>query len=295
MAERVDVDVEGGQLATFRLGAGATDAAAASPVLAIHGITSTSRSWLAVARALDGRASVIAVDLRGRGDSAGLPAPFGLDAHVADLVAVLDRFGLERAVVAGHSLGAYIAARLATTHPERVERLVLVDGGLTIPGTEDVDPDEFMKAFLGPALARLQLTFPDLDAYVDWWLTHPAFASADIDAHDLRKYADHDLTGRPPELRSAVNPDVVAVDGRELFGVTDSNRLAVPAVLLCAPRGMVDDPNPMQPLAVVQAWAAGAPAQRRAVQVPDVNHYSIVLGARGARVVADEIVAGLRQ
>lgn len=289
MAERVDVDVEGGQLATFRLGAGDT---AAPLVLAVHGITSTSRSWLAVARALDGRASLIAVDLRGRGDSAGLPAPFGLDAHVADLVAVLDRFGLDRAVVVGHSLGAYIAARLATAHPERVERLVLVDGGLTIPGTEDVDPDEFMKAFLGPALARLQLTFADLDAYVDWWLTHPAFATADIDPADLREYADHDLTGQPPELRSAVNPEVVAVDGRELFGVTDARRLTVPATLLCAPRGMVDDPNPMQPLSLVEAWAAGAPAQRRAVQVTDVNHYSIVLGGRGARAVADAIDGG---
>ena len=157
MTERADVDVAGGRLATFRLGAQRADAPL---VLAIHGITSTSRTWLAVARALGDRAALIAVDLRGRGDSHELPPPFGLDAHVADMLAVLDHFGLQRAVVAGHSLGAYVAARLAVSHPDRVGRLVLVDGGLTIPESRDVDPERFMNDFLGPTLTRLQMTFP---------------------------------------------------------------------------------------------------------------------------------------
>ncbi|MDQ6731816.1 MAG: alpha/beta hydrolase [Actinomycetota bacterium] len=75
--------------------------------------------------------SLAAVDRRGRGDSGELPPPFGIDAHVRDMVAVLDALELERALVVGHSLGAYIAAALAATHPERVTGLVLVDGGLS--------------------------------------------------------------------------------------------------------------------------------------------------------------------
>ena len=55
MSGRVDVDVRGGALATFRLGEGD-----GQPVLAIHGITSSSRSWCAVARALGGEATLIA-------------------------------------------------------------------------------------------------------------------------------------------------------------------------------------------------------------------------------------------
>ena len=125
MTERIDIAVEGGRLATCRLGAAAD--AAAPLVLALHGITSTSRSWLATARALGDRATLAAVDLRGRGQSVALPPHVGLDAHVRDMVAVLDAAGLERAVVAGHSLGAYIAARLAIRHPDRVAQLVLVD------------------------------------------------------------------------------------------------------------------------------------------------------------------------
>jgi pimeloyl-ACP methyl ester carboxylesterase len=283
--ERVDVEVAGGRLATFRLGAEPS----APPVVAIHGITSTSRTWLAIARALDDRASLIALDLRGRGRSSALPPPFGIDAHVRDVIAVLDHFGLDRAVIAGHSLGAYIAARLATLHPDRVESLVLVDGGLTIPESTDVDPEEFMEAFLGPTLARLGMTFADLDAYYAWWAAHPAVAHADISAADLREYAAHDLVGDEPELRSSVNPDVVRDDGVDLFAVTDAVALSVPAVLLCAPRGMVDDPNPMQPLSIVQAWAAQDPQRRRAIEVPDVNHYTIAWGSHGAAMVADEI------
>jgi pimeloyl-ACP methyl ester carboxylesterase len=283
---RVDVEVAGGRLATFRLG---SEDCPTPPVIAIHGITSTSRTWLAIARALGSRASLIAVDLRGRGSSNALPPPFGIDAHVRDVVAVLDRFGLDRAVIAGHSLGAYIAARLATLNPERVERLVLVDGGLTIPESKGADPEEFIKAFLGPTLARLRMTFADLDAYHAWWAEHPAVVNADIEPSDLVQYAAHDLVGEPPEMHSSVNPDVVRDDGVDLFEVTDAVALSVPAVLLCAPRGMVDDPHPMQPLAIVQAWAAQDPQRRRAVEVPDVNHYSIVWGSHGAAMVADEI------
>jgi pimeloyl-ACP methyl ester carboxylesterase len=284
--DRVDVEVAGGRLATFALGA---DPKVAPPVLAIHGITSTSRTWLAIARALGDRASLIALDLRGRGASNALPPPFGIDAHVRDVIAVLDHYGLDRAVITGHSLGAYIAAALATAHPERVTSLVLVDGGLTIPDSENVDPEAFMEAFLGPTLARLKMTFADLGAYRDWWAEHPAVAGADIDPADLTAYAAHDLVGEPGALRSSVNPAVVRDDGVDLFTISDAAALTVPATLLCAPRGMVDDPHPMQPLHLVQAWAAQDPRRRRAIEVPDVNHYTIAWGAHGAAMVADAI------
>jgi lipase len=287
LSARVDIDVAGGKLATFRLGSDRPDAPL---VLAVHGITSSSATWRATAHAVGDRAAMIAVDLRGRGRSNELPAPFGIDAHVRDMLAVLDHFELQRAVVVGHSLGAYIVARLATAHPDRVERLVLVDGGLMIPGSDRVDPQQFLEAFLGPTLARLKMTFADGAGYRDWWARHPAFAGSDIAGADLDEYAAHDLVGEAPELHSSVNPQVVGDDGIDLFRTTDASELATPAVLLCAPKGMVDDPNPMQPLELVQAWAAADPGRRRAVAVPGVNHYTIVLGASGAHAVAAEIV-----
>lgn len=291
MSDRLDVAVEGGRLAAYRLGAAA--GAGAPLVLAIHGITSTSRTWLATSRALGDRAALAAVDLRGRGRSAGLPPQVGLDAHVRDMLAVLDAAGLERAVVVGHSLGAYIAARLATAHPERVARLVLVDGGLTIPESVGAEPAAFVQAFLGPTFERLEMTFPDVAAYQAWWARHPAVAGADVSRADLDAYAAYDLVGEPPHLRSAITAQVVRDDGLDLFGEPDAGRLTVPAVFLCAPRGMVDDPHPMQPLADVQAWAAADPERREVIEVPDTNHYTIAWGAHGAAAVADAIAAAV--
>jgi pimeloyl-ACP methyl ester carboxylesterase len=263
-------------------------------VLAIHGITSTSQSWCAVARALGDRAGLAAVDLRGRGRSSDLPGPFGIAAHVTDMVAALDALGLERPVVVGHSLGAYIAAALAEAQPDRVASLVLVDGGLGIPGVRDADPEPFMKAFLGPALARLEMTFADREAYRAWWSEHPAVAGADIAPEDLARYADYDLVGPSGQMHSSVNPDCIAPDGRDVLQATAADDLVTPAVLLCAPRGLINDPNPMQPPEVAQEWARMDSGHRRWLQVPDVNHYTIVLGQRGAAAVAAEVANAAR-
>jgi pimeloyl-ACP methyl ester carboxylesterase len=233
---RFDIPVAGGALALFRLGTGP---GAAEPVIAVHGITANSHAWLAVDRALEGQAALLAVDLRGRAASSALPPPYGMAAYAADLLAVLDACGLERAVLVGHSLGAYAVARFAAEHPERVRAAVLVDGGLTSPELEHVDPEPFLAAFLGPALARLELTFADRQAYHDWWRAHPAFADADVADEDLFAYADHDLGGSVPELRSTVAREAVRADAHELFEMgKPAHRLAVPVELLRAPRGL---------------------------------------------------------
>jgi pimeloyl-ACP methyl ester carboxylesterase len=287
---RIDVPVAGGTLAVFRLATGA------EPVLAVHGITSNSHAWLAVARELGDRATLHALDLRGRAASSALPPPYGMEAYTTDMLAVLDFSGIERATLVGHSLGAYAVARFAADHPERVRTAILVDGGLTLPGIDEVDdPDAFLKAFLGPALARLELTFPTADAYHEWWRAHPAFAGADVASEDLVAYADHDLTGEPPALRSSVAKDAVRADAGELFEIgKPAHRLRVPVEMLRAPRGLQNDPSPMIPTELARPWAEAAPAQRRVTEVSDVNHYTIVMGARGAGAVAQAIVRALQ-
>lgn len=286
-AGRLDIPTDRGSLAAFRLSGGDQGAPV---VLAIHGITASSRAWVAVARELGDDAALVAVDLRGRGRSSDLPGPYGIGAHVQDMVAVLDHLGPNRPVVMGHSLGAYIAARLATEHPDRVGAAVLVDGGLKIPGTEGGDPQELLDAFLGPAIARLGMRFASRQEYRAWWRLHPALASSDVRDADLAAYADHDLTGSEPELHSVVSEEAVRADAADLFRTEEhARRLIVPAALLCAPRGLMDDPHPMQPFSLVRDWAAERPGLRRAVEVADVNHYTIVLGGAGARAVAGAV------
>jgi pimeloyl-ACP methyl ester carboxylesterase len=285
---RVDVAVDGGTLAAFRLGDAPNGA---DPVLAVHGITANSQAWRPVARSLDGAGELLAVDLRGRGASSDLPPPYGMDAYARDMLAVLDDCGIERAVLVGHSLGAYAVARFAADHPERVRAAVLVDGGLTLPGIENVDPEAFVSAFLGPALARLELEFGAREEYHRWWRSHPAFAGAEVAEEDLIAYADHDLGGEAPHLHSTVAKDAVRTDAHELFEIgKPAHRLAVPVEMLRAPRGLQNDPNPIIPAELAAAWAEAAPDRRLVGEVPEVNHYTIVMGATGARAVAQAIV-----
>jgi pimeloyl-ACP methyl ester carboxylesterase len=75
--------------------------------------------------------SVIAVDLRGHGDS-GREPPWNGATHVGDLLETLDAAGVERASWVGHSFGGRIVAEAAARAPERSERLVLLDPGLEL-------------------------------------------------------------------------------------------------------------------------------------------------------------------
>jgi pimeloyl-ACP methyl ester carboxylesterase len=186
-------------------------------------------------------------------------------------------------------MGAYVVARLAVDHPERVAGLVLVDGGLAIPGSDGVDPQVFLDAFVGPAVARLRQRFASRADYLDFWRAHPACVDTGIGEEDLAAYADYDLVGDLPELRSSVSEEAVRGDAAELHTIAlAAHELTVPAVLLQAPRGLLNGPDPMVPLDAANAWADEAPGRRTVVPVPDVNHYSIVLGP-GAPHVARAI------
>jgi len=82
----------------------------------------------------------------------------------------------------------------------------------------------------------------------------------------------------------------------ELFEMgAPAHQLTVTATLLCAARGLLDDPNPMQPESLAREWAAESPQLRSVIAVPDCNHYTITLGEHGAGAVADAIAASSAQ
>jgi lipase len=288
------VPVAGGRLHVAQ--AGPAPANAEAVVLAVHGITASHVAWRAAVRALLERvdACVLAPDLRGRGRSAQLPPHERFDAHVDDLVAVLDRLGVERPLLAGHSMGAYVVARMAADRPERASGVVLVDGGLPLPAPkDDEDPDEVLEKTLGPALARLRMTFDSAERYVEFWREHPALGHA-WNA-DLEAYARADLTGDLGALRSVTSAAAVRVDGRALLldeGTrTALDRVRVPVQLLRAPRGLLDDDRLMVPDEVLDRFLATRP-EVEVELVEDVNHYTLLMGA-GAPRVASAIARGL--
>ena len=92
----------------------------------IHGFPFSSRMWDAQANALEENVMVIRPDLRGAGRSDTSPGPYLIETLAADVAMVLDAVGVQRAAIAGHSLGGYVAMAFFRMFSERVERLALV-------------------------------------------------------------------------------------------------------------------------------------------------------------------------
>jgi len=267
-------------------------------VVAVHGITANAWSWGAVARHLEGEVSLVAIDLRGRGASHAAPPPFGIRSHADDVAAVIERLGAAPAVLAGHSMGAYVATTAATTDPKRWSSVVLIDGGVALPLPSNVDPDAMLAGVLGPALARLEMTFADRAAYHDFWRVHPALIEAGAWNEDTEAWLDHDLTGEEPELRSSASLEAVRFDGRELLIDEEVRRacleLQQPTVLLRAPRGLLNQVPPLLPDELIDPLRSRWPI-RLEMLVGNTNHYTIVLAPSGARVVASHLSAACRR
>ncbi|WP_246846425.1 alpha/beta fold hydrolase [Humibacter ginsenosidimutans] len=285
------VPVRGGELA----GGVWNEHASGMPVLAIHGITASHLEWPLLADRLPG-SPVIAPDLRGRGRSNGLPAPWGMRDHADDLAVLLDAFGVERALVVGHSMGGFVAVRVADQYPDRVAGLVLIDGGLPLPFQlpEDVAPDDAATVLLGPAGERLSRVYPSREAYAEFWREHPAFT--DWNQH-VSAYIDYDLDEvdggyRPSSRAEAIATNIVQQDGSD--GYRDALReLRMPVHFLRAPRGLLDETPGLYPDDILSPSLSLVP-RLTVHEIDDVNHYSIVLTDHGIDQVVPIVADALR-
>lgn len=103
------------------------DTGSGEPLVLLHAFPLDGRMWLAQKDELAGSVRVIVPDLRGFGRSAELAPARSLDEYADDVAAMLDRLRIERATIAGLSMGGYVALALARRHPHRLLRLALAD------------------------------------------------------------------------------------------------------------------------------------------------------------------------
>ena len=265
-------------------------------VLCSHGITGNHLAFQTLAERLGSDFRLVAPDHRGRGNSRDITGPWGMKAHARDTVALLDALEIECVdLMVGHSMGAFIAVVTQADYPDRIARLLLVDGGLPLADDmpEGVTPEQLVGAIIGPAMQRLDMRFSSLEAYLDFWRAHPAFQRSEDWTPALLDYFAYDLVGRAPDLRSAVNKTAIIGDAESQLMSDDIPealaRLTAPVRFLHAPRGLLND-APLYSLARLEQLSARI-ADFRYRSVPDVNHYTIVLGEQGAGEVEAEIRA----
>ena len=232
-----------------------TDDGEGTPVVLLHGLTATNRYVVMGSKALERSGHrVIAYDARGHGksDPAPDPAAYAYEDLRADLVRVMDERGIDRAVLAGASMGAHTMLGLALEAPERVAGLVVI--------TPAYDPAEF----------------GDEESLGRWDRLAEGLRTGGVEGF-VEAYGD---PGVPESWRETVmkvvrqrlaaheHPEAVAdalsavPRSRPFENVEDLRAIDVPTVVV-ADR---DDADPGHPLAIGQAYAEAIPGAELRVE-----------------------------
>ena len=227
------------------------------PVVLLHGLTATRRYVVMGSRSLERSGHrVVAYDARGHGRSSPAPTP---DAYTyedlgRDLIAVLDERGMERAVLAGASMGAHTLLWLALNAPERVGGLVVITPAYD-PDTND-DPDRLAR---WDALAD-GLEHGGIDGFI------AAQGRPDVP----ESWQETVLRVTRQRLSQHQHPDAVAdalraVPRSRPFGaIEELSAISVPVVVVAS----ADEPDPGHPQAVGEAYAAAIPGSRLVLDEP---------------------------
>lgn len=287
--ELLSVPVGDGDLTVARWGSGST------VVVAPHGITANHVSWTGVAAELGDEVTLLAPDLRGRGGSAHLGPPFGMATHAQDCVAILDHVGAETGILAGHSMGGFVAVKAGSSDPDRWSSLILIDGGIGLPIPEGLEIDQVLHAVIGPAMERLEMSFGSRQEYRDYWRAHPAFRDAWSEL--VQRYVDYDIEQIDGGAwASKVRIDAIREDGRGSLVdeslLTALERCPMPVRFVRAQRGLMNG-DPLYPQELVETRIATKDDSTLRDASEHINHYTLLLSEDGAAVVAAEIRAAI--
>ena len=123
-----------------------------APLLALHGLASSGHWYRRVAPFLSDQYRIIAPDQRGHGATTQAPNGYDWQTLAEDAVRLMDHFGISRAPVLGHSWGGHVASNLAMRFPDRVSRVVMIDGGFQDGGLMPEPTWEAFRQRLAPRL-----------------------------------------------------------------------------------------------------------------------------------------------
>ena len=196
------------------------------PILMLHAFPFDRRMWQGTAAALAGRHTVLTIDCRGFGESAGAlgkDGRFSIEDLADDTAGLMDALGLERAALAGLSMGGYVALAFAHRHGARLRALVLCDtrAGADSPEGRRGRDDAIALVRSNGAGAYLDGTLPKLvakDAAPATRARVRALAATDDAAVTAGLAALRDRPDRSGELGSIRCPTLVLVGAAD--GVT---------------------------------------------------------------------------
>jgi len=240
-------------------------------ILCVHGLTANCRCWDVIASSLNPKHKVIAMDLRGRGHSDSPPSGYSVENHCKDILALMDDQGLERPVLMGHSLGAFISLFFAAKHPDRVDRLILIDSGGKV---SDARMDKFF-ASIKPSLDRLGKVFPDFESYLAPLKLAPFLQPWSSFFETYFRYEVEDVKGG---VRSRIHPEHIDEESQNLRKIDFSqfySKAIAPTLILRATKSLLAEDDLLLPQDAAERMVHNMPNARN-VDLEGTNHYSIL-------------------
>lgn len=237
------------------------------PLLLLHGFPQTHLMWRGVAPLLARDFTVVCADLRGYGrsgcpDSTADHAPYAKRSMARDMVDAMDRLGYPRFAVAGHDRGGRVAYRMALDHPDRVEKLAVLDILPTETVWERAD-ERFALGYWPWTLLAQPEPLPEriltaaagaiVDAALDGWGSPPSVFPARIRAAYAQALAEpghaHAIC---EEYRAAATID----RDHDRADLARGHRIACPLLALWSAGGPLDTwyADAGGPLALWRAW-----------------------------------------
>ncbi|RFA14854.1 hypothetical protein B7R22_09100 [Subtercola boreus] len=296
-----DIAVRGGVMRVGEWSPAPLQTAGSEPaavVLALHSLAGAHLSWAWLADQLP-EARIVAPDLRGRGLSADLPGPYGIDEHISDVLCIVDALQLSEVTLVGHSLGAFVALGVAAARPGMIVQVVLVDGGLPLTVPLALHTEDLVELVCGRPKSRVDFAFSSRASHRRFWQLHPAFAKDWSPLSD--EYADYlvdEVIAKDAsiEFRPIASCEAIETDARELSGtVTIRRRLREapgPLHLLTACRDLSNHMPGIYAPRELELTSIDVP-HLRIREVQQVNHYTIVESVRGATEIAQVVRDGL--
>jgi pimeloyl-ACP methyl ester carboxylesterase len=241
------------------------------PILCVHGITANCRCWDVLAAELAPEHRVFAMDLRGRGQSDKPQSGYSLEHHMRDIVCLMDALGLEQTVLMGHSLGAFISLAFGAQYPDRVDRLILVDGA----GKLSQEQFDHVFAAIKPALDRLGKVFPSADDYINLMKSSPFIHPW---SPAIEEYYLYELENVESGVRCNIDPAHIkeeSVNVRKFEPDMFYSKAHSNVMILKATEGLVSQDDLLLPEPVVDRMVNEIPHAKR-FDVESVNHYGVV-------------------
>lgn len=239
------------------------------PLICLPHLTGHKGSFNRLAERLAPEYRVLALDLRGRGDSDKPVEGYGFAYHARDVLAFADALGLETFTLIGHSFGATAAVYLASIRPDRVQAIVMLDGG--------ADPKDSALKAMYPTIHRLGHAYPSLTDYLAAQQTAPYFQpwSAALEA-----YFTEDAEIRPDgQVWSKSSAEAIAHDMDLHFMYCmclHFMNLRCPALFVRPALGLLGAKGHIFGESEAAAIVRNIPDCRRA-DVPGVNHYTMLI------------------